>query len=74
MNNRYFVIYTTISSILDMCRIFEVKNISNRCQKVIVFNGLPLVYSQTTIACLVKTRYYYRVQKIPLLHYRIDEM
>lgn len=73
MNNRYFVMDTTISSILDMCRIFEVKNISNRCQKVIAFNGLPLV-SQTTIACLVKTRYYYRVQKIPLSHYRIDEM
>ena len=34
---------------------FEVKNISNRCQKVIAFNGLPLV-SQTTIAFLVKTR------------------
>lgn len=35
---------------------FEVKNISNRCQKVMIaFNGLPLV-SQTTIACLVKTR------------------
>lgn len=34
---------------------FEVKNISNRCQKVIAFNGHPLV-SQTTIACLVKTR------------------
>lgn len=34
---------------------FEVKNISNRCQKVIAFNGLLLV-SQTTIACLVKTR------------------
>ena len=34
---------------------FEVKNISNRCQKVIAFNGLHLV-SQTTIACLVKTR------------------
>ena len=34
---------------------FEVKSISNRCQKVIAFNGLPLV-SQTTIACLVKTR------------------
>ena len=34
---------------------FEVKNISNRCQKVIAFNGLPLV-SQTTIAFLVRTR------------------
>ena len=34
---------------------FEVKNISNRCQKVIAFNGLPLV-SQTIIACLVQTR------------------
>ena len=35
---------------------FEVKNISNRCQRVMIaFNGLPLV-SQTTIACLVKTR------------------
>ena len=70
MNNRYFVIYTTISSILDMCRIFEVKNISNRCQKVIAFNGFPWLVKQPL---RVKTRYHYRVQKIPL-YYRGDEM